>query len=254
MRDSRLKPFRLCPNGRLFVLGVALFWLGVSTAWASGAQSGRRPPAPRNPVPAATPQPSPGADSSSGTYSESEARGKSSAGGRNDEALYSFYVLQDEDANPFLNLPLGTSNLIAASFVERLRQSPVVAVSAGGRGDRAGARRHAKSERAAFTVLLEVDEERTGPTSRRAGDPVDLGSLVVKYYVYAPQTATLKAQGQVYMRPYQGSARIGGIRLPVPTTSRTSARVPVEYVLRQAGHDAAERVMGAFDIRIPDRP
>jgi hypothetical protein len=82
------------------------------------------------------------------------------------------------------------------------------------------------------------------------GDPIPLENMVVRYYVYAPTTATLKVQGQVYMRP--ASARVGGVRLPIPVPS-TSPRVGVEYVLEQAGRDAAERVASALDIRLPDR-
>ena len=223
---------------------AALLVLCLASAGVAVAQSGRRQPAPRSPVPTPTP-----ATSESGGHSDSGARPK----GDPNEPLHSFHVVEEENVDAFTSIPMSARDIILMSFVERLRTSPAVSASSGGRSDRRRAREHAKAEKRAYTVLLEITEEQmVTRRPRRAGDPIPLESMVVRYYVYAPVTATLKVQGQVYMRPATASARVGGVRLPIPVPS-TSARVGVEYVLEQAGRDAAERVAAQLDIRLPDR-
>lgn len=213
----------------------------VCAASGAGAQSGRRQPKPRSPLP--SPSPSPEAVG----VSDSDANRKPAA----NEPLYSFYVLEDENTDVFMNIPTAARDIILESFVARLRTSPHVSASAAGKGDRRRAREHAKVEKKAYTVLLEITaDEMMGRRPRNPGDPVTLDRMAVNYYVYAPETATLKVQGQVYMRPAQSSARVGGIRIPIPAP--TSSRIGVEYVLEQAGRDAAERVAASLDIRLPD--
>jgi hypothetical protein len=227
---------------------AALIALALTVLCAAGvAQSGRRQPQPKSPVPEPSPAASPGANSSSESVSDSDA--KKSQKDRRNAPLFSFYVLEDETINLFLDIPLSTSNVIVTSFVERLQDSPNVSVAAGGKGDRKRAHDHAKIERDVYTVLVQLDEEVMRGTSKRAGEPANINNLVVRYYVYEPQTATLKYQGQVYMRPYQASTRVGGVRIPLPTPR--SNRLPIEYSFEQAGREAAERVMASFDIRIP---
>lgn len=213
------------------------------SAVAAQAQSGRRQPAPRNPVPAATPTPDPG------VYSESRTRPADDP----NAPLHNFYVVEDENHDSFTSIPMAARDIILQSFVERLRVSRVVSASSGGKSDRARAREHAKTEKLAYTVLLEVAEEQiTTRRPRTAHDPVPLENMVVRYYVYTPQTATLRVQGQVFMRPGQASARVGGVRVPIPAP-RTSSRIGVEYVLEQAGRDAAERMAAQLDITLPER-
>jgi hypothetical protein len=216
---------------------------------SAGAQSGRRKPPPLSPAPTATPTPdASSSSSSSGGYSDSDARPKpQTATGA--EAVVTFIVFSDETSTRFLNIPMSTPNIIIDSFVKRLGDSPGVSVSSGGASDRRRAREHAKVERGAYTILLQVDEDRTGAQvgSRSASD---LANLMVRYYVYEPSSATLKHEGQVYMRPYQPSRRVGGVNLPIPVPS--SRRVPVEYIFEQAGRDAADRVLSAFHLRARD--
>ena len=243
MRVSFVFGARRAPSAgaRLWAASVLCVLL-CGAGWGANAQSGRRQPKPRSPVPAPTPAGEPGG------VSDSDERPKRA----DNEPLYSFYVLEDENYDVFMNIPTAARDIITESFVARLRESPNVSASAGGKGDRRRARDHAKVEQKAYTVLLEVTADQTmGRRPRNAGEPVSLEQMAVNYYVYAPGTATLKVQGQVYMRPAQASARVGGIRLPIPAP--TSSRIGVEYILEQAGRDAAERVAASLDIRLPDR-
>lgn len=232
-------------------LRVALFLL-ICAACVSGAlvvshaQSGRKRPEPRSTVPAPTPTPDASPSASGVSDSDEKRKAKTDATGA---PLFSFYVLQDENTDLFLNLPSSTHTLVMNSLITRLQDSPNVSVAAGGKSDRKRAHDHAKIEREAFTLLVQIDAETTGGRPPTTGRPTDLGSLVVRYYVYAPTTATLKLQGQVYMRPYQASARIGGVRVPLPTPGTN--RLPVEYAFEQAGREAAERIMSGLDIHIP---
>jgi hypothetical protein len=231
-------------RGVLFLLLCAVCASGALVL--SHAQSGRKRPEPRSTVPAPTPTPDPSSSASGVSDSDERRKPKTDPSGA---PLFSFYVLEDENTDLFLNLPSSTHTLVMNSFITRLQDSPNVSVAAGGKSDRKRAHDHAKIERDAFTVLVQLDAETTGGRPPTTGRPTDLGSLVVRYYVYAPTTATLKLQGQVYMRPYQASARVGGVRVPLPTP-RTN-RLPVEYAFEQAGREAAERIMSALDIHIP---
>lgn len=243
MRVSFVFGARRGPSaGALLRAAFVLCALMPGAGAEAGAQSGRRQAKPRSPVPVASPAPE------QGGVSDSDAGAKRAA----NEPLHSFYVLEDENTDVFMNIPVAARDIIMESFVARLRASSDVSASSGGRGDRRRARDHAKTERKAYTVLLEItSDQMMGRRPRNAGEPVPLDSMAVNYYVYAPGTATLKAQGRVYMRPAQASARVGGIRLPIPAP--TSSRIGVEYVLEQAGRDAAERVASSLDIRLPDR-
>ncbi|MGH9903536.1 MAG: hypothetical protein ACRD68_17150, partial [Pyrinomonadaceae bacterium] len=144
-----------------------------------------------------------------------------------------------------IDLPLTASSYAVKGFVERLKDSPHVSVGSVGKGDRRRARERAKVEKDYHVILVQLDENSPG---RGAGGPIDLSNLMVRYYVFAPGEATLKVQGQVPMRPYRGTATVGGVRLPVPTPR---VNVPFEYIVEQAGRDAAERVMAAFNLRLP---
>ncbi|HEX8473175.1 MAG TPA: hypothetical protein VF666_04025 [Pyrinomonadaceae bacterium] len=220
----------------LFLFVFVLFLLSTAgTTSTTRAQSGRRSPKNPSPLPSPTPAPAPAASSST---DEKPKTGDAKT------ALHSFVVY--EDTNVRVNLPLGTNTVVARGFVERMREAADISVTAGGRSDRGRAREAAKKETTAFVVVVQLDEVEFSRTGQ-----VDPSNLVVRYFVYEPATGTLKHQGNVYLRPYQSSARVGGMRLPLPGGSRSP--MAYEYILEQAGSDAADRVLGKFNIRLPDR-
>ena len=72
---------------------------------------------------------------------------------------------------------------------------------------------------------------------------------MLRTYVYTPKTGDLKYSDTMYQRPYQDSARIGGVRVPVP--SRRIERYPSQLQLEQAARDAADRLLSRFQITPP---
>ena len=82
-------------------------------------------------------------------------------------------------------------------------------------------------------------------------DPTSMNTrgMVLRTYVYTPKTADLKYHDTIFQRPYQDSARIGGVRVPVP--SRRTERYPSQHQLEQAARDAADRLLSRFQITPP---
>ncbi|HEX8293044.1 MAG TPA: hypothetical protein VF570_14895 [Pyrinomonadaceae bacterium] len=157
------------------------------------------------------------------------------------EALVNFVVVKDD------TLTMGFDTIardsVAAAFFDRLRRGGGVEVKDGGRGRRPEARARAKKEDAAYVVFFEMEE------SGMSGTSTDARSLALRTYVYTPKTGDLKYSDTIYQRPYQDSARIGGVRVPVP--SRRIERYPSQLQLEQAARDAADRLLSRFQITPP---
>ena len=211
--------------------GALMLCLLVLTGVAD-AQSGRR--APRNISPVPTPEPA------ASPKAAPEARSKT-----DNKTLYSFILYGGE--NGYTNLPLGAATAVNRGFMERMRQSSSVSIKDAGRGNRSRAREDAKKQTESFVIVLELDENQM--MSRTPGR-VDASSISVRYSVYAPQTATLKLNGSVYLRPVTRTARVGGLPIPVPAPT---GGLSYEYVLEQAGRDAADRVFSGLHISLPER-
>ena len=195
------------------------------------AQSGRKAPKVSAPPPAArTP-----------AQGESES-GAKPAGAKRTDALVSFVVMRYESM--VMGVDPQARDGVAASFLRRLGQSAAVAVTDGGKGGRQEARSRAREEKTAFVVVFQLDEE-AGSMSVNA----DSRTLVVRTYVYAPQTADLKYTDVVHQRAYRDTARIGGVRIPVPT--RRVQRYPSQHELEQAARDAADRLLSRFQVTPP---
>ena len=157
-------------------------------------------------------------------------------------ALVTFVVVKDD------TLSIGIDSLaqdgVSRAFVERLRQAGRdVEVKEGGKGRRNEARERAKKEETAYVVFFQLDETGMGTTS------ADSRGLALRTYVYTPKTGDLKYSDTMFQRPYQDTARIGGVRVPVP--SRRIERYPSQYQLEQAARDAADRLLSRFNITPP---
>jgi hypothetical protein len=158
------------------------------------------------------------------------------------DVLYTFVVVKDD------TLSMGFDTLsqdgVAAVFFERLKQvGRSVEVKDGGKAQRGAARERAKKEEGAYVVFFQMEE--TG----YAGSSTDTRGLVLRTYVYTPKTGDLKYSDTIFQRPYQDSARIGGVRVPVP--SRRTERYPSQRQLEQAARDAADRLLSRFQITPP---
>jgi hypothetical protein len=156
-------------------------------------------------------------------------------------ALLNLVVVKDD------TLSMGVDSYardgVTAAFVERLRQAGGVEVKDGGKGRRQEARERAKKEEAAYVVFFQLEESGAGAID------MDARALTLRTYVYTPKTADLKYSDTMFQRPYQDTARIGGVRVPVP--SRRVERYPSQRQLEQAARDAADRLLSRFQITPP---
>ena len=158
------------------------------------------------------------------------------------DALYTFVVIKDDTLN--MGFDTLAQDGVNRAFFERLKQvGRDIDVKDGGKGRRGEARERAKKEEIAYVVFFQMEE--TGYT----GSSTDTRGLVLRTYVYTPKTGDLKYSDTIFQRPYYDSARIGGVRVPVPT--RRVERYPSQHQLEQAARDAADRLLSRFSITPP---
>jgi hypothetical protein len=214
---------------------VLLALVLCALASVASAQSGRRAPKPAaTPTPEATPQ----------GESESESKPRAT---KPSDVIVSFVVVE-EDAT-FLNLDFNAKRAVFDTFMRRLGQTRVVSVSSGGKGGRKAARDRAKTERGTtYVVLFEMEEERASSAQASVGR-VDSRTVLLKTYVYAPESGDLKYTDTIFQRPYRPSTTIGGVRVPVP--SRRIEQYPSQLQLEQAARDAADRLVSRFGVNPP---
>ena len=230
MRKSERHPGRA-------VLAAAL--LAALGAWAlfvtdgAAAQSGRRRPAQQTQKP-----------------EQSEPAGESESGPKTPAAkaaaAVQLIVMEQEDLA--FGIDSVTRGDVMESFAARLGRSPSVSVKRAGRGSRGDANKLAKAETDAHVVLVTLEEDFAEP-SRRGTRQSDYRSLVIRTYVYAPKTGSLRFSDTVYQRAARPTVGVGGVRLPVPT--RTMGRYPSQLELRQAAQDAADRLLSRFQVAPP---
>lgn len=137
-------------------------------------------------------------------------------------------------------------------FVERLKQSAEVEVREVStdvtRGDAVG-RAKAESEAYVIWLRMEIDAVDSENASVSRFNP---GCVYVTYTVYSPQTAKVKAQGRVYQRGYTTDVCVSGaMRTGTPPPERRRFDIPYEERIRRAAQEAANRVLQAFELRLP---
>lgn len=200
----RLLAFVFCALAMLAAIDVAQ------------AQSGRRMPVNPSPVPVPSPEPEP----------QAKPKPAKSAAPR----ISLIVAMNDRDA--FTGIPLYIYQEVRDSFTGRLREpadiSVTVAETAMFRGE---AVKRAKAEKEAYVAWLELErDDMASQSSNPSG-------VLVHYVLFSPQTAKVKAEGRAYPQTY----RRGGIGIP---STRTSGPLYVEYMLKQAAVEAAERILG----------
>lgn len=225
MRKLRRHPGRGALAAALLVTLLA--------AGGAAAQSGRKRSAPPPPPAQSEPQ------------GESESGPKAAASKPKPKAAVNFAVMEDDNAAFEFNS--SARGEVMDSFVARLNRSASVSVSRAGGGSRGEAHKRAKGESDAYIVLVSLDAESdpglsgTRQTMQR--------SFVVRTYVYEPKTGSLKYSDAVWQRAGRPSVGVGGVRLPIPT--RGAGRYPSQFELRQAGQDAADRLLSRFHLPAP---
>ncbi len=158
------------------------------------------------------------------------------------EAAVTFVVMKEDAAS--VGIDMLARDGVASAFIERLRQAAgSVDIKEVTKGRRPEARERAKKEETAYVVFFQLDETGYNGTS------ADGSGLVLRTYVYTPKTGDLKYSDTMFQRPYRDSARIGGVRVPVPT--RRIERYPSQHQLEQAARDAADRLLSRFNVTPP---
>jgi hypothetical protein len=197
----------------------------------TSAQSRRVPP---RPLP--SPSPTPEAAPSSETVSAKAAK----------------IALVAVDYVPSANVAYATG-YVFRSFVEQLQRTPTLAVSTAKESNRKEAIDLAKVKTDAYVVWLQMEIDLTGNDARKGNDeekasigPINERCLYARYIVFTPGTAKVVTQGKVY-QPGVQSVCTGSASAPSPLPSGPQPRrAPLEYVLKQVGRDAAERVVQAL--------
>ena len=213
------------PNLSRLAAGCALL---AALCLAAPAQSGRKAQKPL------------------GLPTEAPKAGESAAAkpeAKKPEALVSFVVMR-QDVTAIGIDPLARDG-VSSAFLRRLGQASAVDVTDGGRGTRQDARNRAKKEEKAYVVLFQLEEQ---PGDMSMGQ-ANYGTLIVRTYVYTPKAGDLKYTDTVFQRPFYDSARVGGVRIPVP--SRRVERYPSQHELEQAARDAADRLLSRFQVAAP---
>jgi hypothetical protein len=210
-------------------LAAALAFVLTLCAASAPAQSGRKAQKPIG-LPTETPK----ADDSGKPAETKKA-----------EALMSFLVMKYDDLNLYIERT--AQDYVTAAFFDRLRQANSIEVKDAGKGRQQDARDLAKKEEKSYVVLFTLDVNAMG------GSPTDTDSrsVALRTFVYEPKTGHVKYANTTYQRPYQDTARVGGVNIPVPT--RRIERYPSQHQLEQAARDAADRLLTHFQVNVPPR-
>jgi hypothetical protein len=140
------------------------------------------------------------------------------------------------------------------SFVERLKESPSLEVVEGKEMNRKEAIELAKKQEGedSYVVWLQLEVDvNNGDTESASITSINPGCLYINYYLYSPRTGKVKAQGKVYQDGYQAVCTgVPSRPSPLPTSLPGSRRLPVDYTLRKAGHEAAVRVLDALNVGV----
>ena len=140
----------------------------------------------------------------------------------------------------FSNVPYYIYDTVLENVIRRLGEAEIVFATSGGKMNRADAVRAAKQETVRWVVNLEI-RSIYADSGRQVKNNQD--ELVVDYTVIEPETGKIKRSGQTHQHIYQNGR--GGVSLP----SKNGA-VYSEYSIKQAAIEAADRILGGFDITV----
>jgi len=123
---------------------------------------------------------------------------------------------------------------VSDALIERLNEAGVFSVTRDQEMNRKEASDRAKGLSDGFVVWFQLE---TGLDQVGGVGPNYDSQLYVSYIIYKPVTGKVLSQGHVYQRAYSP----GGGPLPTPTGG-----TQIEYRLRRAGRETAERVLQAL--------
>lgn len=185
------------------------------------AQSGRRAPKSTS-IPAATPESSP-------TPTAKKSPEKPT-----------LPVILGIDAHSFSNIPLYFYDSVLKSCADRLSNGSAVKVESSRDMNRGEAVKRAKSEKEGYVILLQLRVDSMGSNS----SSVDLSRVYIEYFVFASITARQVTSGNAFQRA-------AGYKDVIVGRSTSGSAAYVEYQLKQAARNAAERILAALGAREP---
>jgi hypothetical protein len=156
-----------------------------------------------------------------------------------EKSKLSLYVCSTEH-DPFTNIPLYLADTIRNIFIQRVGQSSTINVIGGRELNRSEAVKRAKAEENTYVVLLQL-EDNSFDSRRTSTGSLDTSKLIIRYFIFAPLTGKVKAEGVVYQQQYRAGR--GGVGLPSPTQNNP---IYSDYLLKEAARQAADRVLETF--------
>jgi len=202
------------------------------------AQVGRGPKKP-------APDPTPAPERSSSTPADSSTQPGEKSSARARLAL----IVTKLVASPSLAIE---TRIAVDGLVERLSLSGDVKVQPVTKDvSRGEAMAQAKAEHDAYLIWLSTEVDTPdGETASIA--TINPGCVFINYTVYSPQSAKIKTRGRIYQQGYVPQGCVASASSPAPGPSETRPfQLPYEERLRRAGHEAANRVLRAFNLRVP---
>jgi len=152
-------------------------------------------------------------------------------------------VVSDPAITTYLIFPFPEH--MQAWVIDRLKKSPLLAVTEGARANRSEAVRLAKEEKETFIVWVELEDSQLGK-AENAGQRASSAEVWINYSVISPGTGKTKTFGRVVLSqaaPRAGSANV--LRGCYPTARGD------EYLLLQGSLEVATRIFESFDIPVP---
>ena len=133
------------------------------------------------------------------------------------------------------------ADYVVEGCAARLKQSPTLQVEKHPNDmNRKQASDAAKVSTNRYVVFLEMSSDRGRYNPNSTGREYN-EDIVVDYTVFTPGTGKVKTSGRVYQMRPRGNVGGVGVPLPVPNGPAT-----VEYSLKQAGRDVADRVLDSL--------
>jgi len=191
-------------------------------AVAVQAQSGRRKitPPPAAPVPTPTPEPTP---------APTPEKKESELG----------FIIGSDSFGTYETLPLTYYEAVMVGCADRLRTGSSAHVSIArenmSRGD---AIKKAKAQTTTYVILMKL-----------VLDPMyakSYNDLEVEYVAFAPQTAKVVTSGRTFLNVNRRGPVVVG-----PTRRDQTSALYREQLLKQAGEDAAARILKALNLSVP---
>jgi hypothetical protein len=190
-------------------------------AVAVQAQSGRKKitPPPAAPVPTPTPEPAPAPK----PEQENELG----------------FIIGSDSFGTYEALPLTYYDAVMRGCADRLRSSSSAHVTVAQENmNRGEAIKKAKAQTKTYVVLMKLVLDQMYAKS--------YNDLEVEYVVFTPQTAKVVTSGRTYL-----NVNRSGPIITSPTRRGPTSALYREQLLKQAGEDAAARILKALNLSVP---